>query len=100
MVIGQPKPDGTPYTNTEEDWLWLSAKAGKAARWLGYIPFDQIVDQRNEAPTVQIFSEPNPWPYVSTGVSVDIPDTEDITPAVEVGDFKGVQPYKLVMFGE
>jgi hypothetical protein len=30
MVIGRPKPDGTPYTNTEADWLWISGDAGKA----------------------------------------------------------------------
>src|SRR5262245_49714235 len=23
ILIGQPKPNGKPYTNTEEDWLWL-----------------------------------------------------------------------------
>ena len=40
MVLGQLKPDGSPYTNTEKDWTWLDEKAGKAARWLGYIPFD------------------------------------------------------------
>jgi hypothetical protein len=33
MIIGQTKPDGTPYTNTEADWEWLSSEAGKAARW-------------------------------------------------------------------
>ena len=47
MVLGRTEPDGTPYTNTDKDWLWLSGGAGKAPRWLGYIPFDQIVDQRN-----------------------------------------------------
>jgi hypothetical protein len=29
MVIGETKPDGTPYTNTDADWLWLASKAGK-----------------------------------------------------------------------
>jgi len=58
MVIGRPKPDGTPYTNTDADWLWLSGDAGKAARWLGYLPFDQITDQRNAAPVVRIFERP------------------------------------------
>ncbi len=47
IVIGQPKPNGLPYTNTEADWIWLG-KAAKAARWLRYIPFDRIVDQRND----------------------------------------------------
>ncbi len=58
MIIGQPKPDETAYTNTEADWAWLSGEAGKAARFLGYIPFDQIVDHRNAAPTVRIFRSP------------------------------------------
>ena len=34
------KPDGMPYTNTDKDWIWLSEVCAKAARWLGYIPFD------------------------------------------------------------
>ena len=64
MVIGRPKPDGQPYTNTDADWLWLSGSCGKAARFLGYIPFDQIVDQRNAEPTVRIFEHKIPWPYL------------------------------------
>ena len=58
MVIGRAKPDGTPYTNTEKDWLWLSGDAAKAARFLGYIPFAQITDQRNAAPVIRVFE----WP--------------------------------------
>jgi hypothetical protein len=100
MIIGQMKPDGTPYANTEADWEWLSSEAGKAARWLGYLPFDQIVDQRNAAPTVQIFNEPAPYGYLTVGLDVSIPDADDIRPRVEVDDFDGVQPYKIVMVGE
>jgi hypothetical protein len=29
MLIGRPRPDGTPYSNTHDDWLWLSGDAGK-----------------------------------------------------------------------
>ena len=53
MVAGEvAKPDGLPYTNTEEDWTWLVMHAAKAARFLGYIPFAQIVDARNAEPVV------------------------------------------------
>ena len=45
-LLGEIKPDGKPYTNTEADWLWLQS-AAKAARWLGYIPFHRIRDARN-----------------------------------------------------
>jgi hypothetical protein len=100
MVIGRAKPDGTPYTNTESDWLWLSGDAGKAARWLGYIPFEQIVDQRNTPPTVRAFKNPHPRPYISAGVDVEIPDADEFVPGAGCSDFKGVQPFKLVLFGE
>ncbi|WP_139342401.1 MULTISPECIES: hypothetical protein [Protofrankia] len=100
MVIGRPKPDGSPYTNTDADWTWLQSDAGKAARWLQYIPFDQIVDQRNAAPTVQIFEPPEPEAYLTVGVQVDIPSVDDLMPAAELADFNGTQPYKLVAFGE
>jgi hypothetical protein len=100
MVIGRQKPDCTPYTNTEADWMWLSGVAGKAARWLGYIQFDQIVDQRNAAPTVQIFEQPEPVPFINVGIDIEIPDADDITPKLGVDDFVGVQPYKIVMVGE
>jgi hypothetical protein len=36
------KPNGEIYVNSNEDWEWLSSVAGKAARWLGYIPFERI----------------------------------------------------------
>ena len=47
---GAAKPDGTPYRNTEDDYTFLG-DAAKRARWLGYVAFDRIVDQRNDAPT-------------------------------------------------
>ena len=31
------KPNGAPYSNTQDDWEWLIRDAGKAARWLGYV---------------------------------------------------------------
>lgn len=109
MVLGRPKPDGSAYRNTDEDWLWLQGDAAKAARWLGYIPFDQIVDQRNAEPEVRIFQEPRPRPYISVGVEVDIPAVDDIEPYVGAyymegdkprGGFGGAQPYRLVVIGE
>jgi hypothetical protein len=46
------KPDGIIYANTDADWNWLADTAGKAARWLGYIPFDRINDHRNAPPII------------------------------------------------
>jgi hypothetical protein len=100
MVLGRPKPDGTAYANSEADWLWLSGQAGKAARWLGYLPFDQVVDQRNSAPIVRPFRRSEPRPYLTVDVDIDVPPVEDLMPSVGVADFNGVQPFKLVLFGE
>jgi hypothetical protein len=100
MILGRPKPDGTPYTNTEADWLWLQSDAGKAARWLGYIPFDQIVDQRNSEPVVKIFDRTPPSAYLNPGLDIDIPDADDLVPEIGVDGFVGEQTYKLVFVGE
>ena len=99
-LIGVEKPNGSPYRNTDEDWRWLQEKAADAARWLGYIDFEQITDQRNAAPIVRTHSDPTPWPYLSVGLDIDIPDVDDLEPQIGVLDFTGVQPYKLVLIGE
>ena len=55
FVVSKPpviKPDGTRFRNTDEDWTWLSEIAGKAARWLGYTPFERIIDNRNADPII------------------------------------------------
>ncbi len=100
MVLGRPKPNGTSYANTDPDWTWLQGDAGKAARWLGYLPFDQIVDQRNAAPTIRRFTAPDPAGYITVGINVGIPDVDDLMPQVAVDGFTGAQPFKLVMVGE
>jgi hypothetical protein len=101
QLIGSAvKPDGTPYVNTEEDWEWMSEKAAKYARWLGYIPFKQIVDHRNPEPTIRLAETDELHPFIGIGVEVEIPDAEDLEPRVGIAGFEGRQPYKLVFFGE
>ena len=39
---GVLKPDGSRYSNNEADYNWMNEIAAKAARWLGYVGFDQI----------------------------------------------------------
>jgi hypothetical protein len=99
-LIGRPKPDGDPYTNTDGDWKWLSSQAAKAARYLGYVPFTKLVDQRNAEPVVRKFTMPVPQPVLRIGAEVTIPDVDDLIPELDVRDFRGVQPYHLVMVGE
>jgi hypothetical protein len=100
ILIGQPKPDGTPYSNdSDSDWLWLGM-AAKAARWLGYIPFDRIVDQRNDAPAIREWTPPRPEPYVSVDFEIWLPDYADLEPKARITGFTGTQPYHLVLVGE
>ena len=73
---GVAKPDGAPYVNTESDSLWLE-EAAKAARWLGYVDFERIVDQRNSAPVKRLsFNAEPPQPVVtiSAGAVTGIAD--------------------------
>jgi hypothetical protein len=93
------KPDGERYENNGADWEWLGG-ALKAARWLGYIPFDRVFDKRNAAPVVRLVERSQPWPYLHAEVQVEIPDAADIEPVVGLYGFNAVQPYKLVLIGE
>ena len=94
------KPDGTVYCNTDDDWHWLSDVAGKAARWLGYISFDRITDNRNAEPIVHRKARVEPQAWVSVGVHVNIPDTDDIEPVPGANGFVPRQAFQFVIFGE
>lgn len=98
-LIGQPKPNGLPYTNTDPDWQWL-ASAAKSARWLGYLPMDRIVDHRNDAPEIREYKPADPSPWISVDFDVHVPDHDDLRPYVGVSDFNGIQPYHLALVGE
>ena len=48
------RPDGRAYENTENDWTFLCT-ASLTARYLDLIPFDGLIDRRNDEP--MIFAE-------------------------------------------
>jgi hypothetical protein len=93
------KPDGVVYLNNDDDWEWL-ATAAKASRWLGYVDWELFFDKRNAPPVVRVFARPEPEPYITLAVEMEIPAAEDIKPKLGVHDFIEVQPYKLVLVGE
>lgn len=92
------KPNGEVYKNTQEDWKWLQEEAAKAARWLGYTPFEQIIDERNAAPIIHR----GPWPeHTATlyyGLVFERPD--GLSPVPALIDFEGRQTHGLVFYGE
>jgi hypothetical protein len=50
-VLGMTKPDGAAYTNTQEDYEWLSW-AVTWARWQGVIAFEALDDNRADPPII------------------------------------------------
>jgi hypothetical protein len=102
LVTDSPdKPNGEPYRNTDKDWVWLQEKAADAARWLGYIDFARIVDQRNAEPLIRtIDDEHDAFPYLHAKVRMEIPAVADIKPIALLHDFEAQQPYRIVMIGE
>ena len=72
---------------------------GKAARWLGYIPFEAITDERNAPPVVRLFEHPEPSSAIAVG-GIELSVPEELAPEPMLVDYRGVQPYKLILFGE
>jgi hypothetical protein len=92
------KPDGTIYRNTIEDWKWLVDSAVKAARWLGYIPFDRFKDQRNPDPAVYRRPRPSSHAWIAGGLpDIELDDIE-LTPRTHA--FEVRHAFQSVIFGE
>jgi hypothetical protein len=96
------KPNGKPYRNTGRDWFWMSDIVSKPARWLGYIPFDRIVDERNDAPIIRpaaVRCDPDPLIWVASAPDFSTFD-ERLRPRVDLGELQSPQIYRLAFFGE
>jgi hypothetical protein len=95
------KPDGEAFENNEVDEAFLG-RVAKYARWLGYVPFERLVDNKNDQPIVR------PAPSSESPTSqvwahdLDIEELDSAALDVWTGltDFKPRQPYRLVFFGE
>jgi hypothetical protein len=95
-------PNATPYVNSDQCWEWLSERAAKAGRWLGYVPFERIVDERN-APAELFIPEAHtdPYPLFSGGYSIDVPEAiEAALPSLFTGPWPERQPYRIILLGE
>jgi hypothetical protein len=97
------RPDGKLYLNDLACWQWLGT-ALNAARWLGYVGFDQIDDERNAEPIWAPISDPATAP----GIAIDEPTLPDplelanLVPDVELA-WDGAadrQRYHLCLLGE
>jgi len=99
-TTGLTKPNGEQYLNDDANWTWLIDTAGKAARWLGYIPFERITDNRNAAPIIHRKAKVKAEAFVRIGIEVTIPDASDLEPTPDAEGFVGRQPYCFAIFGE
>lgn len=96
------RPDnGKRYKNTDEDWVWLSTKAAKAGRWLGYVEFERIVDERNAPPELfisqgSLFTQPQLLP----GDTVEVPDLDAVLPHFYAPGIYASQPFRIILIGE
>ena len=56
-------PNGERYINDKKCWEYLE-HASKVARWLGYVPFSAISDERNSEPIIR-GSDIAEWGFLS-----------------------------------
>ena len=99
-LLGKIKPDGKPYTSSDENWKWLQQGPIDAARWLGYIPWEQMIDERNLPPVIKTWFEWKPKGGIDQDL-VPMPDIKlEIKPAPVLNQMFGEQPFHLVIFGE
>jgi hypothetical protein len=103
------KPDGQLYENSNEDWTWLNRKVAGPARWLGYVPFNRIVDEKNEPPRIfDVVDEGGNtvlWrprrAVLGSGSGIYVPDLDNLLPDVRFDDGGTPrQPFRIVMIGE
>ena len=94
------KPDGTIYRNSYEDWLWMMDEASAAARFLGAVPFERIIDERNDPPVLPD-DKADEWTGLglARGLSARIPDLDGAMPEF-ICTLRASQPYRIVLFGE
>lgn len=92
------KPDGKPYINADPEWEWLQ-KIAQAARWLGYVPFSRIVDQRNGLPQIFVPTQEQPQGWLNRNEIYGW-DLDQLLPAVHYSGFLARQPNRIIFIGE
>jgi hypothetical protein len=101
------KPNRKIYRNTGEDWQWLAESAAKAARWLGYVDFDRISDNRNDAPSYYRTHIPAETPTAALSAWVSLLESTlklgEVyvqKPYPRLDGFHRPQPYSMTIMGE
>jgi hypothetical protein len=103
LLVSSPDlagPDGKPFVNDYKHWQALQ-KASKAVRWLGLVPFERIIDERNAPPEVYVPDAILIETGINPGDRCDIPAiAEDAMPSFSLTGFKGRQTHRIIFYGE
>jgi hypothetical protein len=91
---------GDIYRNTDPDWEWLQWEASAAARWLGYVPFDSIRDERNTPPLIFVPHDREAVASHYPGNACEVPPIDVAMPTFEPSAFVVRQPYRVALIGE
>jgi len=104
VTKGVIKPDGQKYRNIHKHWFWMSDRVSRAARWLGYVPFDRIVDERNAPPVIRPAAtrlDPAPTIWLASAPDFSNFDKRELGPqAGLLEEPVSPQKYRLALFGE
>jgi hypothetical protein len=93
-------PDGKPFINDYKHWTALQA-ASKAARWLGLVAFERIIDERNAPPEIFVPGATRISTGVDPGTHCEIPITaEAALPHLYLAGFVGRQTRRIIFYGE
>ena len=94
-------PGGKPWVNAEERWTWFTEKAAKAARWLGYVPFSRIIDERNAPAQIFVRAVGSTSARLHPGAVIEVPDLAGALPAFYCpDDWIPRQRYRMILIGE
>jgi hypothetical protein len=94
------KPNREIYRNTDHNAFWMSDTVARPARWLSYVPFDRIVDERNAPPVVRPAAQRiEPEPFMGLVKSPELSDY-DLDLGVGLSELSSPQTYRLAIFGE
>ena len=93
-------PDGKPFVNDYKHWQALQS-ASKAARWLGLVPFERIIDERNAPPKIFVPGVTPTSASVGAGIGCEIPPTAKAAlPCIRLEGFRGRQTHRIIFYGE
>ncbi len=91
--------EGLIYESTDECWNWLYKTASIAARWLGFVPFSRIIDEKNDAPEVFKAEDWDVQVQRTDGEGIDLPRKNEIIPRFTC-PLPVRQPYRIAFIGE